>query len=104
MFLAELAPSPLGRTTLLFTALIVLAICFSFGDHSRIQGCGSGSRVDPLYFGKLDPDPHLSEKLDPDTHTSQDSGDLKLKIESKRQCLCLSRIRLFSIPDLQQRI
>jgi hypothetical protein len=25
-------------------------------------------RMNPQYFRKLDPDPHLSEKLDPDPH------------------------------------
>jgi hypothetical protein len=32
--------------------------------EQRVQGCGSGSGMDPHYFWKLDPDLHGSEKLE----------------------------------------
>jgi hypothetical protein len=40
-----------------------LPIYHLFSPRIRIR-----IRLDPHFFGKLDPDPHYSEKLDPDPH------------------------------------
>jgi hypothetical protein len=36
------------------------------GGADFINGLRIRNRIDPHYFGKLDPDPHQSEKRDPD--------------------------------------